>query len=170
MQVAPVAKPVTVVTNGVASLAEPELGEGVPLVHVTLTRTLAPLFGTKSLFTVNVPLFSVFTMVQLPLPEGAPVIAPLHVPVDVYPLGTVSVAVHVAPALYPVTVVVNGVASDALPEDGLGVPLVQVMLTETDPPAFGTKSLFTVKVAVFSVFVIVHAPTDTAALHVPDEL
>jgi hypothetical protein len=51
--------------------------------------------------------------------------------------------------------VVNGIASEALPDDGLGVPLVQVMLTETDPPAFGTKSLFTVKVAVFRVFTIV---------------
>jgi hypothetical protein len=60
--------PVTVVTNGVASLAEPDAGEGVPLVQVTLTLTLAPLFGTKSLFTVKVPLRSVLTMVQLELP------------------------------------------------------------------------------------------------------
>jgi hypothetical protein len=99
VQVAPDAKPVTVVTNGVASLEEPLLGEGVPLVQVTLTATVAPLFGTKSLFTVNVPLFRLFTIVQLPLPEGAPVMAPLQVPVDVYPLGTDSVAVHVAPTL-----------------------------------------------------------------------
>jgi hypothetical protein len=61
-------KPVTVVVNGVASEAEPEAGEGVPLVHVTLTLTDAPLFGTKSLFTVNVPLFRLLMIVQ----EAAP--------------------------------------------------------------------------------------------------
>jgi hypothetical protein len=60
-----VRKPVTVVTNGVASEAEPEAGEGVPLVQLTLTATLAPSFGTKSLFTVRVALFSVFVIVQL---------------------------------------------------------------------------------------------------------
>jgi hypothetical protein len=57
-----------VVTNGVASEAEPLAGEGVPLVQLTLTETLAPLFGTKSLITVNVPAFSVFVIVQ----EGVP--------------------------------------------------------------------------------------------------
>jgi hypothetical protein len=83
VQVAPLANPVTVVTNGVDSLEAPEAGDGVPLVQVTLTATEAALFGTKSLFTVNVPLFRLFTMVQLPLPEGAPVIEPMQVPVDV---------------------------------------------------------------------------------------
>jgi hypothetical protein len=68
VQLAPRLKPVTVVTNGVASLAEPEAGVGVPLVQVTLTLTDAPLFGMKSLFTVNVPLRSVLTIVQLALP------------------------------------------------------------------------------------------------------
>jgi hypothetical protein len=61
-------KPVIVVTNGVASLAEPDAGDGVPLVQVTLTLTLAPLSGWKSLFTVSVALFSVFVIVQLWLP------------------------------------------------------------------------------------------------------
>jgi molybdenum cofactor biosynthesis enzyme len=64
VQVAPVLKPVIVVTNGVASDAEPEVGEGVPLLQVTLTDTEAPLFGMKSLFTVSVALFSVLVMVQ----------------------------------------------------------------------------------------------------------
>jgi hypothetical protein len=56
--------PVTVVVNGVASDAVPDAGEGAPVVHVTLIGTLAPLFGTKSLLTVNVALFSVFVIVQ----------------------------------------------------------------------------------------------------------
>jgi hypothetical protein len=68
VQVVPAVKPVTVVTNGVASLAEPDAGLGVPLVQETLTLTLAPSFGTKSLFTVRVALFSVFVIVQLWLP------------------------------------------------------------------------------------------------------
>jgi hypothetical protein len=63
--------------------------------------------------------------------------------------------VHVAPALKPVIVVVNGVASEAEPEAGDAVPLVHVMLTGTDAPLFGTKSLFTVRVASFSILVIV---------------
>jgi hypothetical protein len=77
VQVAPVEKPVTVVTNGVASLEEPEAGEGVPLVQVTLTETLAPSFGTKSLFTVSVALFSVFVIVQEPTDSVA-----LQVPLE----------------------------------------------------------------------------------------
>jgi len=64
--------------------------------------------------------------------------------------------VHVAPGVKPVTVVVNGTASDAEPDAGEGVPLVQDTLTLTDAPLFGTKSLFTVNVALFSVLVIVH--------------
>ena len=43
--------------KGVASDMEPLAGEGVPLVQVTLTGTLAPLLGTKSLCTVKVALF-----------------------------------------------------------------------------------------------------------------
>jgi hypothetical protein len=57
-------KPLTVVTKGVASDADPDAGEGVPLVQVTLTLTLAPLFGTKSLFTVSVATFSTLMIVQ----------------------------------------------------------------------------------------------------------
>jgi hypothetical protein len=70
VQVAPALNPVTVVVNGVASEAEPTAGEGVPLVQVTLRFTLAPLLGTKSLFTVNVALFSVFVIVQVTSPPG----------------------------------------------------------------------------------------------------
>jgi hypothetical protein len=64
VQVAPTLKPVTVVVKGVASEAEPEAGDGVPLVQATLTVTLAPLFGMKSLLTVSVALFSVLVMVH----------------------------------------------------------------------------------------------------------
>ena len=83
VQVAPTLKPVTVVENGVASEAEPDAGKGVPLVQLTLTVTDAPLFGTKSLLTVKVAAFWALVMVQLPEPEGAPVIEPPQVPVDV---------------------------------------------------------------------------------------
>jgi hypothetical protein len=71
VQVAPTVKPVIVVTNGVASEAEPLAGEGVPVVQLTLTGTEAPLFGTKSLFTVSVALFSVFVIVQEPADSSA---------------------------------------------------------------------------------------------------
>jgi hypothetical protein len=65
----------------------------------------------------------------------------------------------------------NGVASDADPDAGEGVPpLVQVTLTETDPPAFGTKSLTTVNVAVLSWFTIVQEPAESAAAQVPVEV
>jgi hypothetical protein len=74
---------VTVVANGVASVAEPDAGDGVPLVQVTLTLTDAPLLGVKSLFTRNVPLFCVLVIVQPPEPEGAPLIEPPQVPVEV---------------------------------------------------------------------------------------
>jgi hypothetical protein len=48
-----------------------------------LTLTLAALFGMKSLWTVNVALFCVLVMVQMPLPlGGVPVIEPVHVPVE----------------------------------------------------------------------------------------
>jgi hypothetical protein len=60
--------------------------------------------------------------------------------------------VQVAPTVKPVIVVTNGVASDATPEAGEGVPLVQLTLTDTEAASFGTKSLLTVKVALFSVF------------------
>jgi hypothetical protein len=62
---------------------------------------------------------------------------------------------------------VKGVASEDDPDDGDGAPLVQVTLTLTVPPLFGTKSLFTVKVAVFSVFWIEHVPTAIVAVQVP---
>jgi hypothetical protein len=64
-------------------VAEPDVGDGVPLVHVTLTLTDAPLFGVKSLFTRKVPLFCAFVIVQAPDPDGAPLIEPLQVPVEV---------------------------------------------------------------------------------------
>jgi hypothetical protein len=78
--------------------------------------------------------------------------------------------VQVAPTLKPVIVVTNGVASDADPAAGEGVPLVQTMVIGTLAASFGTKSLLTVRVALFSVFVIVQVPADRAAAHVPLEL
>jgi hypothetical protein len=52
------------VVNWTASEAVPEAGVGVPLVQATLTDTLAPLFGTKSLLTLSVALVWVFVIVQ----------------------------------------------------------------------------------------------------------
>jgi hypothetical protein len=149
--------------NGVVSVAEPDAGEGVPLVQLTLTLTDAPLFGEKSLLTVNVALFSVFVIVQEALPPT--VIATFaHVAwLTVYPAGAVSVAVHVAPTVKPVIVVENGVASEAVPDAGEGVPVVQVTLTGTVAPLFGAKSLCTASVALFSVLVIVQLPLPEGA-------
>lgn len=79
VQLAPGVNPLTVVVNGVASLAEPDAGEGVPLVQDTLTLTLAPLFGWKSLLTVKTPEFCTLTIVQewLPPTEIATLAQPL---------------------------------------------------------------------------------------------
>ena len=71
VQVVPTVKPVMVVVKGEASEAEPEAGEGVPVVQVTLTLTEAALFGTKSLLTVRVALLSVLMMVQVPAESAA---------------------------------------------------------------------------------------------------
>jgi hypothetical protein len=49
----------------------------------------------------------------------------------------------------------NGVASEAVPLAGEGVPLVQLTLTLTDAPLLGMKSLLTMNVPALSVFVIV---------------
>ena len=60
-----------------------------------------------------------------------------------------------APAVKPVTVKTAGVASEALAEAGVTVPLVQVALTVTEAALFGTKSLVTVNVPSMRVLVIV---------------
>jgi hypothetical protein len=148
-------KPVTVVTNGVASDADPDDGVAVPLAQETLTETDAPLFGTKSLFTWKVSVFRLFVIVQEWLPLTA-IATPAHGAwLAAYPTGAVSVDVQVAPAVKPVIVVTKGVDSEAEPEAGEGEPLVQVTLTATLAVLFGTKSLLTVSVALFSVLVIV---------------
>jgi len=163
VQVAPTLKPVTVVVNGEASDAGPEAVVGVPLVQTTVTGTLAPLSGTKSLLTVNVALFSEFTIVQDAEPPTLIGTLAHAAWLTVYPAGAVSVAVHVAPAPKPVTVVVNGEASDAGPDAGVSVPLVQVTLTGTLALSFGMKSLLTVNVALFNEFTIVQPPEPAGA-------
>jgi hypothetical protein len=147
--------PLIVATNGVDSEAVPEAGVGVPDAQETLTDTDPALFGMKSLFTVKVSTFWVFVIVQEWLPPTE-IATPAHGAwLAAYPPGTVSVAVQVAPTLKPVIVVTNGVDSEAEPEAGDGVPLVQATLTATLAALFGSKSLFTVRVALFSVFAIV---------------
>jgi hypothetical protein len=68
---------------GVASEADAEAGEAVPLAQDRETVTLAALSGTKSLFTSKVAALRLFTMVQEPAERRA-----WHVPVEVYPAGT----------------------------------------------------------------------------------
>jgi hypothetical protein len=78
--------------------------------------------------------------------------------------------VQVAPALKPVTVVENDVASVAVPAAGEGVPLVQPTLTLALPLGLlGTKSLATVNVADRSVLVIVQVPAESEAEQAPLE-
>ena len=54
--------------NGTASVIDPEAGDAVPLVQLTLTLTLAALSGTKSLCTTKALLLSVLVIVQLGVP------------------------------------------------------------------------------------------------------
>jgi hypothetical protein len=78
-----------------------------------------------------------------------------------------SVAVHVGLPVKPLTVNDAGVLSDALADDGDAVPLAQTRETVTLAALFGTKSLLTEKLAVFSVFTIAQDPDRSAAEHVP---
>ena len=152
VQVAPTVKPVIVVLNGVPSDAEPLAGVGVPLVQLTVTDIEAPLFGTKSLLTVSVALFRLFVIVQFPTDTRAAE----QVPDELYPVGIGdSVAVQVGSPLEPSTFVTNGVASEADPEAGTGVPLTQLTLTLTEAPLLGMKSLLTVNVWSSRMLVIV---------------
>ena len=63
----------------------------------------------------------------------------------------------------------NGVASEAEPLDGEGVPLVQVTETLTDAALSGMKSLLTVTVASFWVLVIVQEPVPLGAPEIDPE-
>jgi len=83
VHVAPTLNPVTVAVKGVASEAAPVAGDGVPLVHVTLIGTLAPLLGTKSLCTARLALFRALDIVQPPVPVGTPLIPPTQLTDDV---------------------------------------------------------------------------------------
>jgi hypothetical protein len=58
-------------TAGVDSDALAEAGVALPVAQARETVTLAALFGTKSLFTVNVAELSVFTIVQEPVARAA---------------------------------------------------------------------------------------------------
>jgi hypothetical protein len=55
---------------GVASEALADAGLAVPLAQESETVTLAALLGTKSLFTVNVSVFSVLIIVQFAVPPS----------------------------------------------------------------------------------------------------
>jgi hypothetical protein len=77
------------------------------------------------------------------------------------------VAVHRGSPVKPVTVNAAGVLSEALAEAGAAVPDAQERLTVTLIGLFGTKSFWTVKVAVLSVFTMVQEPALRFAAHVP---
>jgi hypothetical protein len=64
-------KPETVNDAGVASEALADAGEAEPLRQESETVTDAPLFGAKSLATVNVAVFSVLTIVHDPVLSAA---------------------------------------------------------------------------------------------------
>jgi microcompartment protein CcmK/EutM len=151
VQVGSPTKPVTVKTAGVDSEADADAGVSDPLAQDRLTVTLAGLLSEKSLFTVNVAVLRVFVIMHDPADSAA-----AHVPLDVYPAGTGdSVAVHSGSPTKPVTVKDAGVDSEALAVAGVSLPLAQERLTLTLAALFGTKSLLTLKVAVFSELTIV---------------
>jgi hypothetical protein len=77
------------------------------------------------------------------------------------------VAVHVGSPVKPLTVKTAGVDSEALAEAGLAVPVAHDRDTVTEAALLSLKSLFTVKVAVFSVLTIVQDPAESAAAQVP---
>jgi hypothetical protein len=159
-------KPVTVKTAGVASEADAEAGLALPLAQESETVTLAALLGTKSLFTWKVSEVIVFVIVQPPALSAA-----LQVALEVYPAGTGdSVAVQFGSPVKPVTVKTAGVASEALADAGLALPLAQDSVTVTLAALLGTKSLFTWKVSDVIVFVMVQAPALRVALQVPLEV
>lgn len=166
MQVGSPLKPVTVNEAGVLSEEEAEAGATPAGPQDRVTVTLAALSGTKSFCTVNPAVFSVLTIVQVPADSNA-----LHVPEDVYPLGTgASVAVQLGSPVKPLTVNAAGALSEALADAGAAVPEAQERLTVTLAALFGTKSFCTVKFAELSVFTIVQEPALRFAAQVPVEV
>jgi hypothetical protein len=80
------------------------------------------------------------------------------------------VAVHVGSPLYPVTVKVAGLASEADADAGDTLAPGQERLTVTDALLLSLKSFFTLNWALRRVLVIVHSPALSAAAHAPVEL
>ena len=157
--------PVTVNVAGVASEASAETGVTLAPGQASVTVTLPLMLGTKSLATVNVLLLSVLMIVHEPELSAAE-----HVPVEEYPPGMEdSVPAQLGLPVYPLTVNVAGVASDALAAAGDTVPEAQDSETVTLAPLFGTKSFFTWNDALVSVLVMVQDPVERAAEQVPVE-
>ena len=164
-------KPVIVKLPGASWVTDTLAGDGVPpLVQVTETVTEDGLLSEKFLLTVSVALptaFSVLVIVQ----DGVPplTIATLAQLSDsLYPLGTASVAVQVAPVVKPVIVKVRGLAWLTVPLAGEGVPLfVQVTVTVTEAELLSEKFLLTVSVALCSVFVIVQLAVPPLVIAMP---
>jgi len=71
--------------------------------------------------------------------------------------------------VYPVTVKRAPPDSDADAVAGVSDPLAQESETVAEAALSGTKSLLTVKLALFSVFTIVHVPALRAATQVPED-
>jgi len=154
---------VTMKTAGVDSDAEAVAGLSEPLAQESETVTLAALSGTKSFSTVKFAAFSTLSIVHDPAESAAEQLA-----VDPYPAGIGdSVAVQVGSPTNPVTVNTAPPDSDALADAGVSDPLAQLRETVTLAGLLSEKSLWTVKVALFSVFTIVQEPANRAALQVP---
>jgi hypothetical protein len=110
----------------------------------------------------------VFVIEQPPALSAAAHV-PAGLPLPVYPATGDSLAVHVVVAAFAnlLTVTVAGEPCDIVVEPPLTVPEVQATFTPTDAGLPSEKVFDTVNVAVFAVFVTVHAPTARLALHDP---
>jgi hypothetical protein len=156
VQVGSGVKPETVNVNGVDSDTEAETGAADPLAQTRDTVTVAGLSSLKFLFTVKSSVLRMLTIVQEPVARSASA----HVPEELYPVGIgASVAVQVGSPVNPVTVKTAGIASDARADAGEAAPEAHEIETVTLKPMLGWKSLLTVKLAVFSVLIIVHVET-----------
>jgi hypothetical protein len=76
-------KPETVKSAGSLSDAVVSVDDVDPVVQVRPTVTSAGLLSEKFFCTWNTATLSVFRIVQVPDPVGAPLIVPLQVPVEV---------------------------------------------------------------------------------------
>jgi hypothetical protein len=159
-------KPLTVNAAGDASEADRVGGETLPLAQARVTVTEVVTLSEKSFLTSKRAVFRLLTIVQCPTLRAAP-----QLPMELYPGGSaLSVAVQAGLPVKPVTVNAAPDASDAGALAGDTLAPAQARVTVTEAALSSEKSLLTVNSAVFSLFTMVHVPTLSRALHVPEEL